>query len=79
VIIASGIIHSIRYVVEALDELTGSSVEILWDSTKPDGQGRRFYNLDRLHSIGFSPQYNLKQGLAETWNWYAANYPNVRA
>jgi len=76
--IASGNIHSIRDIVDALDELTGSSLEILWDSTKPDGQGRRFYNLDKLQSIGFSPHYSLKQGLAATWSWYNANYPNVR-
>jgi GDP-L-fucose synthase len=76
--IASGNIHSIRDVVDALDELTCRSIEIRWDSTKPDGQGRRFYNLEKLRSTGFSPQYNVKQGLAETWNWYTANYPNVR-
>lgn len=77
--IASGNVHQIRDIVEILDELTGSSIEIKWDSSKPDGQGRRFYNLDKLASIGFAPKFSLRDGLATTWNWYKANYPDVRS
>jgi GDP-L-fucose synthase len=76
--VASGNIHSIRDVVEILDDLTNSSLEIRWDSSKPDGQGRRFYSLEKLGSSGFSPTYSLKDGLEATWNWYQSNYPNVR-
>ena len=76
--IASGNIHSIRDVVDILDELTGSSLKIQWDTSKPDGQGRRFYNLGKLKSIGFSPKYSLKDGLDATWNWYNSSFPQVR-
>jgi GDP-L-fucose synthase len=77
--IASGNIHSIREVVESLDQVTGSSIEIRWDGTKPDGQKQRFYDLEKLGSIGFAPQYTLRHGLEVTWDWYKSKYPEVRS
>lgn len=76
--IASGNIHTIRDVVDCLDDLTGKAIPIEWDSTKPDGQGRRFYDLTKLRSLGFEPEFDLATGLADTWRWFTANYPNVR-
>ncbi len=77
--IASGNIHSIREVVESLDQVTGSSIEIRWDDTKPDGQKQRFYDLGKLGSIGFAPKYTLQHGLEATWDWYESKYPEVRS
>lgn len=76
--IASGNIHTIRDVVDCLDDLTGNAIAIEWDTTKPDGQGRRFYDLTKLRSLGFEPEFDLTAGLADTWRWFTANYPNVR-
>jgi|SRR5579884_319602 len=77
--VASGNVHAIRDVVEILDELTGHSLKIDWDRSKPDGQGRRYYDLGKLASIGFKSEYNLKDGIQMTWDWYKTNYPNVRS
>jgi GDP-L-fucose synthase len=77
--IASGNIHSIRDVVDSLHELTGASLTIEWDSSKPDGQGRRFYDLSKIRSAGFVPQHSLRSGLAATLEWYKSNYPQVRS
>jgi GDP-L-fucose synthase len=77
--IASGHIHKIRDIVDTLDEITGSKLNIQWDATKPDGQGRRFYSLERLQSIGFAARYDLNSGLKKTWDWFDANYPDIRA
>ena len=77
--VASGNIHSVKEVVDTLDDLTGRSLDIRWDRSKPDGQGRRFYDLEKLRSIGFTPSFGLKDGLAETWKWYSSNYPHVRS
>lgn len=77
--IASGNIHAIKDVVDILDELTGSSLDIQWDTSKPDGQGRRFYDLEKLRSSGFEPKFSLREGLARTWDWYKSNYPQVRS
>lgn len=76
--IASGHIHKIRDIVDLLMEFTDGAVEVQWDTTKPDGQARRFYSLDRLNSIGFTPAYDLRAGLRKTWDWYCAAYPDIR-
>jgi GDP-L-fucose synthase len=77
--IASGHIHKIRDIVDALDEITGHKLTIEWDASKPDGQGRRFYSLERLQSIGFVPKYDLVEGLRKTWEWFELTYPDIRA
>lgn len=67
----SGQRHPIRDIVNILHSLTGVPVE--WDSSKPDGQLVRYYNLDRLSSVGFKAEVNLEEGISNTYNWYAAN------
>ena len=56
--------------------LTGVDVE--WDNNKPDGQLVRFYNLDKLKSIGFEPAVDLKKGVELTYEWYAKNFGTAR-
>lgn len=70
----SGSVWSIGQIVEALGEITGLSDRIVWDPTKPNGQDYRAYDLTKLKSAGFECQYSIQQGLAETWDWYLANY-----
>jgi GDP-L-fucose synthase len=72
----SGQRHAIREIVEILASHTG--VKVSWDSTKPDGQLARFYDLSKLKNLGFSPLVDLQAGVTKTYDWYAANYPNVR-
>ena len=67
----SGMRHPIRDIVETLQEITGVPVE--WDSSKPDGQLVRFYNLDKLRSIDYKPKVKLQDGIRRTYEWYAAN------
>jgi GDP-L-fucose synthase len=75
---ASGNIHAIREIVDILDDITGNKLKIEWDSSKPDGQGKRFYELSKLQSVGFSPQFDLKTGLQATWDWFDKAYPHIR-
>jgi GDP-L-fucose synthase len=72
----SGYRHSISEIVAVLEKLTGVSVD--WDSSKPDGQLMRYYNLDNLKGLGFQPNVPLEIGLGETYNWYASNFPSIR-
>jgi GDP-L-fucose synthase len=76
--LGSGVVVTIKDVVEAVQAAAGGAVEIAWDPSKPDGQMRRFYDLSRLQGIGFSPRYDLRSGIADTYAWYDANFPAVR-
>ncbi len=68
----SGDVHRIRDVVDTLCDLTGMSGRIEWDASKPNGQAYRAYDLTKLRAIGFQPNYSLRAGLEETWDWYCA-------
>ena len=72
----SGQRHPIADIVNSLQRYTGVPVE--WDSSKPDGQLVRYYNLDRLISAGFSAKTNLTDGICSTYDWYENNILSVR-
>jgi len=53
--------------------------EIVWDSTKPDGQPRRCLDVSRaFNAIGFRARTALEDGLRKTVEWYLANGEWVR-
>ena len=70
----SGQVYRIRDVVDTLAELTGMSGRIEWDTSKPNGQGYRAYDLTKIDSLGLKPAYSLREGLKETWDWYCAHH-----
>jgi GDP-L-fucose synthase len=76
--LASGEAVSIRAVAELLAEIVGYRREIVWDRTKPDGQLRRAYDVTRLRALGVGPGRTLRDGLAETYTWFAANADRAR-
>lgn len=59
--------------VEVICELTGFHGQIVWDSSKPDGQPRRCLDVTRAASeFGFRARTGLREGLARTVEWYRA-------
>lgn len=76
--IASGNRNAILEIVNILSEIYDNEIEIRFDSSKPDGQMARFYNIDKLKSAGFKPEYSLKKGILETHNWFIENYEIAR-
>ncbi len=74
--IGSGMVYSIRDIVEMIADITDMKDYVVWDETKPNGQDYRAYDLKKINSIGFSCQYTIRQGLEETLEWYAKNYKN---
>lgn len=75
--LGSGLRHPIRDIVDTLHTLTEVPVE--WDTDKPDGQLRRYYNLDKLKNIGFKARTSLDEGIRRTYEWYAANWQTARS
>src|SRR3954468_15105874 len=62
---------SIRELAELIGELTGFEGEIVWDTTKPNGQPRRQLDVSRAEELfGFRAQTSLRDGLERTIEWY---------
>lgn len=76
--LGSGFRHPISDIVTALQEVCGNTVQVKWDSSKPDGQLERYYNLDKLFSTGFTPKVSLSDGVRRTYEWYAENWELAR-
>jgi len=62
---------AIRDLAELIGELSGFEGEIVWDTTKPNGQPRRKLDVTRAEErFGFRAQVGLREGLAQTIAWY---------
>ena len=72
--IGSGMEITIRELVSLIVELTGFAGEIVWDTTKPDGQPRRCLDVSRAEEeFGFRATTGFREGLLETIEAYVAD------
>jgi GDP-L-fucose synthase len=69
--LGSGNEISIRKLVELIAEQTGYRGELVWDTSKPNGQPRRALDTDRAWEyFGFRAQMPFEEGLRRTIAWY---------
>ncbi len=72
--LGSGNEISIKDLAEMIAYLTGFEGELVWDTTKPNGQPRRALDVNRAKQLfGFHAETSLKEGLKQTIEWYQAN------
>jgi len=72
--ISSGTTTSIRELAETVKELTGFQGQIEWDTTKPDGQMIKIFDVNRMKELGLSCPTSLREGLKKTIDWFVKNY-----
>jgi GDP-L-fucose synthase len=61
----------IRDLAEMISRLTGFQGEIVWDTSKPNGQPRRSLDTTRAKALfGFQARFDLEEGLRRTIDWY---------
>ena len=77
--VGSGTDISILELAKLVAQVTGYNGQISTDRTKPDGTMRKLMNVDRLVKMGWSAQIQLKQGLADTYEWYLKNMNTARS
>ena len=63
----------IRDLAESIRTLVGFEGEIVWDSTRPDGQPARYLDVTRARELmGFEATTSLEEGLRRTIDSYAS-------
>jgi GDP-L-fucose synthase len=78
--IGTGEEPSIRDLAELVAEQTGYDGEIVWDTSKPNGQPRRRLDTSRAEELfGFRARTPLREGIARTVEWYRATVPTYAA
>jgi GDP-L-fucose synthase len=72
--LGSGQEITIAELTHLIAELVGFRGEIVWDTSKPDGQPRRWLDTSRAErEFGFRAGTDLREGLAQTIEWYRAS------
>ncbi|MGA0784528.1 MAG: GDP-L-fucose synthase family protein [Ilumatobacteraceae bacterium] len=65
---------TIRETAETIARIVGFDGDLVWDSTKPDGQPRRRVDASRAEAaLGWHASTTFEHGLRETVEWYLAN------
>jgi len=69
---------SIKDLVEMIAKRTGFTGELVWDTTKPNGQPRRKLDTTRaIERFGFKAQMSFEEGLDHTINWFRENRARI--
>jgi GDP-L-fucose synthase len=72
--IGAGFEISIKKLVELIAKLSEFKGNIIWDTSKPNGQPRRMLDTTRAEKeIGFKAKASFNEGLKKTINWYIQN------
>jgi GDP-L-fucose synthase len=74
--ISSGTTTSIRELAETIGELVHFRGKITWDTSKPNGQMIKIFDVKRMLGLGLQCPTSLYAGLENTIRWLTTNYAN---
>ena len=76
--LGSGMEISIKDLAQLIARLTGFDGEIVWDTTKPNGQPRRGLDTSRAKEyFGFEAAMPFEEGLRRTIDWFRENQNRI--
>jgi len=77
--LGSGHEISIKDLAEMIAWLTGFKGNLVWDTTKPNGQPRRGLDISRAEKLfGFRAAMPFEEGLRRTVEWYSQNRERLK-
>ncbi len=76
--LGAGMEISIKNLAELIARLTGFEGQIVWDTSKPNGQPRRALDVSRAKEFfGFEAQMPFEEGLRRTIEWFKENQDRI--
>jgi GDP-L-fucose synthase len=63
---------SIRELAEMVREIVHPGARLAFDADKPDGTPRKLLDVTRLHDLGWRHRIELRQGIADTYEWFVS-------
>lgn len=72
--VGSGEEVSIMNLAELVADTINYDGNLIFDSTKPDGNPRKKIDSSKLNNYGWESSINLKDGLKATYDWYLENF-----
>ncbi len=77
--VGTGTDVTIRELAAIIAEVTGFGGHIDFDTTKPDGTPRKLMDVSRLAAMGWTARTGLRDGVAETYDWFLKHAADIRA
>lgn len=72
--LSSGTETSVRDICAELKSLTGFAGQIEWQTDRPEGQMRRWFDMSKAkRDLNYSAPTSIREGLAKTVSWYMEN------
>jgi len=68
--IGTGKDQTISQTAAIIQEITGFIGKTIFDTSKPDGTPKKLLDTSRINNLGWSPRYNLKEGLQNAYQCY---------
>jgi len=69
---------TIKELAETIKALVGYDGEIIWDTSRPNGQPRRCLDTTKAKKeFGFTAKTSLEEGLRKTYNWYTNEHTSA--
>ena len=70
----AGIEYSNKQFMEIMKKEIGFEGDIVWDTSKPNGQPRRLLDISKAQiAFGYQPETDFINGLRKTIEWYLEN------
>jgi len=69
---------TIRELAETVRDVVGAGVELVFDASMPDGTPRKLLDTTKLTNLGWTPKYDLREGLTKAYQWYLDNQDSFR-
>lgn len=76
--VGTGVDVTIRELAETIADVVGFNGELLFDASKPDGAPRKLMDNKKLRTLGWQPDYDLKSGLKNAYDWFKNNKNSFR-
>ena len=61
---------TIRQLSELIVRTIGFTGTVVWDENKPDGTPRKLIDVSKLHSLGWTHNVEIEQGVQKLYDWY---------
>ena len=68
--VGSGYDVSIRELAQIVAKVVEVEVELVFDTSKPDGTPRKLLDIGRLQKLGWRPRISLEDGIRDTYQWF---------
>lgn len=65
---------TISELADLVKQTVGFEGEIIWDTEKPNGTLRKLIDVEKLHSLGWTHQVEIEQGVQRLFKWYQKSF-----